>query len=148
MSVIALFTWILTAAFGLFLLAVWLIEYDRDYQRSAATRLPIPVISAHVLLAVTGLVVWVGYLLADSRRLAWAAAIILVVVATLGLIMAFRWFGVYRKFTAARTGAAPSAGPAIPPERNFPLPVVIAHGIFAVATVTLVVLTAVGVSVD
>ncbi len=93
MSVIALFTWILTAAFGLFLLAVWLIEYDRDYQRSAATRLPIPVISAHVLLAVTGLVVWVGYLLADSRRLAWAAAIILVVVATLGLIMAFAGLG-------------------------------------------------------
>jgi hypothetical protein len=29
-----------------------------------------------------------------------------------------------------------------PPERNFPLPVVIAHGAFAAATITLVLLTA------
>ncbi len=32
-----------------------------------------------------------------------------------------------------------------PPERNFPLPVVIAHGVFAVVTITLVLLTALGV---
>ena len=32
-----------------------------------------------------------------------------------------------------------------PPERNFPLPVVIAHGVFAALTITLVVLTALGV---
>ena len=31
-----------------------------------------------------------------------------------------------------------------PPERNFPLPVVIAHGAFAAATITLVLLTALG----
>ena len=32
-----------------------------------------------------------------------------------------------------------------PPERNFPLPVVIAHGAFAAVTITLVLLTALGV---
>ena len=32
-----------------------------------------------------------------------------------------------------------------PPERNFPLPVVVAHGFFALITITLVVLTALGV---
>jgi hypothetical protein len=37
---------------------------------------------------------------------------------------------------------APDAGP---PERNFPLAVVIAHGAFAAATLTLVLLTALGV---
>ena len=34
---------------------------------------------------------------------------------------------------------------AVPPERHFPLPVVIGHGIFAVTTVVLVLLTALGV---
>jgi hypothetical protein len=66
----------------------------------------------------------------------------------LGLIMAVRWIGVYRAFAAAKTGAGPGsprAQSAIPPERNFPLPVVIAHGVFAVTTVTLVLLTALGV---
>jgi hypothetical protein len=35
-------------------------------------------------------------------------------------------------------------GIAVPPERNFPLPVVIGHGIFAAATIVLVVVTALG----
>jgi hypothetical protein len=33
-----------------------------------------------------------------------------------------------------------------PPERNFPLPVVIGHGIFAAVTFALVLLTALGAS--
>jgi hypothetical protein len=147
MSVVALVTWIITVSAGLFLLAIWLIEYDHDFQHSAATRLPIPVISAHALLALTGLAVWIGYLVLDSDRLAWTAAVIVVTGATLGLIMAARWIGVYRTF-----GRRPRAGQAhlrtvqpVPPERNFPLPVVVAHGAFALATVTLVVLTAIGV---
>lgn len=147
MSVVALITWIITAALGLFLLAIWLLEYDRDFQRAAATRLPVPVTSAHALLAVIGLLAWVGYLVADSRQLAWAAAIILVTGATLGLIMAARWIGVYRAFTVAKAGPAagsPRAESPVPPERNFPVPVIIAHGIFAVATLTLVLLTALG----
>ena len=143
MSVVALISWTITGGLGLFLLAIWLIEYDRDFQRAAATRLPVPVISAHALLAVVGLVVWVSYILLDNRRLAWTALIILATGAMLGLIMAVRWIGVYRTFTAAKTGAAE---PAIPPERNFPVPVVIAHGLFAVTTLTLVLITAVGAS--
>ena len=79
MSLAALFTWIVTASAGLYLLTIWLIEYDREFQSAAATRLPVPVISAHALLAVAGLVVWVAYLITDSPRLAWAAAITLAV---------------------------------------------------------------------
>ena len=45
-SLAALFTWIVTAGAGLYLLTIWLIEYDRDFQSAAATRLPVPVISA------------------------------------------------------------------------------------------------------
>jgi hypothetical protein len=143
MSLAALFTWLITAGGGLLLLTIWLIEYDREFQSAAATRLPVPVISAHALLAVAGLVVWAGYLITDSSRLAWAAAMILAVVATLGITMAARWIRVYRTHeTAAATGAR--AGITGPPERNFPLPVVVGHGIFAAATFVLVLLTALG----
>jgi hypothetical protein len=34
---------------------------------------------------------------------------------------------------------------AVPPERNFPLPVVVIHGILAVTTLVLVLFTALGV---
>ncbi len=52
MSTAALIAWVITALVGFFLLSIWIIEYDREFQSAAATRLPVPVISAHALLAV------------------------------------------------------------------------------------------------
>jgi hypothetical protein len=142
MSLAALITWLITAGGGLLLLTIWLIEYDREFQSAAATRLPVPVISAHALLAVGGLVVWVAYLITDASRLAWATVLILATVAILGITMAARWIKVYRAHeTVARGARARITGP---PERNFPLPVVIGHGIFAAVTFILVLLTALG----
>jgi len=143
MSLAALLTWIITAGAGLYLLTIWLIEYDREFQSAAATRLPVPVISAHALLAVAGLGVWGVYLITDTPRLALAAAATLVVVAALGVTMAVRWFAVYRAHDSAAVRGQ-RAGITVPPERNFPLPVVIGHGLFAVATLILVVVTAIG----
>jgi hypothetical protein len=180
MSIVALITWILTASFGLYLLSIWLIEYDSEYQASAATRLPPLVLASHVLFAVGGLIVWGAYLLFDADKLAWTASLSILLAASLGTTMAVRWVGVYRAGRAANTresfatpwqlrrarqlsaarqpavdvsarneagaiatmGRPPDIGP---PERNFPLPVVVAHGAFAVVTIVLVVLTVLGV---
>jgi hypothetical protein len=161
MSLIALALWITTAGGGLYLLSIWLIEYDKDFQSAAQTRLPPAVLASHVLLAGGGLLVWALYLFLDDERLAWTAVAAVCLAATLGTTMAIRWVGVYRANRGIRrdqTGvrmavvsglggvavASPS-GREGPPERNFPLPVVIAHGAFAVATLTLVLLTALGV---
>jgi hypothetical protein len=57
--------------------------------------------------------------------------------------MAARWIRVYREF--ADPGPALTRSIAVPPERNFPLPVVVSHGILAVTTIVLVVFTALGV---
>ena len=142
MSVAALLAWMITIFAGLILLMIWIIEYDREFQQTAATRLPVPVISVHALLGLGGLMLWIGYLLIDERRLAWAAVAVLGTVAALGLIMAARWIGVYRAFAAP----VPSLGRKItvPPERHFPLPVVVAHGILAITTLVLVLFTALG----
>ena len=174
MGVAALIAWLATVGGGLFLLAVWLIEYDRGYQSAAATRLPIPVISTHAILATGGIAVWGAYLLLDDDDLAWISAAILGIVTTLGLVMATRWLRVYqssarpagrggqaRRPRAVVPGSPALAGPAgelaseltpaelagsgqppVPPERSFPVPVVIFHGIFAAVTIVLVVLTA------
>ena len=107
MGIVALVTWMSTAGGGLYLLAVWLIEYDREFQTAARTRLPVPVISSHALLAVTGLVIWSAYLFTDDKPLAWAALAILGVVVTLGLTMAVRWLRVYQE-SAAGAAARPA----------------------------------------
>jgi hypothetical protein len=158
MSVVSLIIWILTAGFGLYLLSIWLIEYDKEFQSVAATRLPPTVLAGHVLVAGGGLLLWIAYLIFDKRNLAWYSVIALLVAATLGLTMAIRWLSVYRTKRAGERAVvmgptAWMADPGLPsrlavegpPERNFPLPVVITHGLFAVTTLTLVVLTAIGV---
>jgi hypothetical protein len=137
MGTVALVTWMATIAVGLVLLVIWLMEYDRDFQSVAATRLPVPVISTHALLGVGGLLVWGFYLVSDEDPLAWTSIAILGVVAALGLVMAARWIGVYRAYAAP--GAVTASVIAVPPERHFPRPVILIHGIFAVATLGTVV---------
>jgi hypothetical protein len=155
MSLLALFSWITTAGGGLYLLAIWLIEYDKDFQAVTATRLPPPVLGGHVTLAGGGLLVWIGYLVSDDDQLQWIAVAAILLAATLGAVMAIRWIGVYRASRArmqlavagqhGRVAVLDRAVREGPPERNFPLPVVIAHGVFAALTITLVLLTAFGV---
>jgi hypothetical protein len=142
MSVIALFAWLATVSAGLVLLIIWIIEYDPEFQSAAATRLPVPVISLHAFLGLSGLMLWVSYLLLDQQRLAWATVCVLGAVAVLGLVMAARWIGVYRKVAAP--GPSLTRQAIVPPERNFPLSVVIIHGVLAVTTLVLVLFTALG----
>jgi hypothetical protein len=156
----ALIAWFVAALCGLYMLAVWLIENDATDQRHSVSRLPLPVIVAHVTLAVSGLVVWVTYLLLDRAALAWAALGILGGIAVLGFTMFARWIPVYRTQgvmpepvpvpVGAGLEPAEPAQPAMviqdgPPEGNFPLFIVIAHGTFAVSTVVLVLLSALGI---
>jgi hypothetical protein len=142
MSVAALFTWMVTIFGGLILLVIWIIEYDSEFQSAAATRLPVPVISTHALLGMSGLLLWIGYLLVGKERLAWATVFVLAAVALLGLLMAARWIRVYRSF--ASPGPSMSRSATAPPERSFPLLVVVIHGILAVTTFVLVLLTTLG----
>ena len=139
MSTAALFAWMATILVGLVLLIVWLMEYDRDYQSAAATRLPVPVISTHALLGIGGLGVWGLYLITDEEQLAWGTIADLGVVVLLGLLMAARWIGVYRAYPAP--GLSPSMVITVPPERHFPRSVVAIHGILAASTLALVVLS-------
>jgi manganese efflux pump family protein len=160
MEVAALVTWLVTAVGGFVLLGTWLARggarspagtsaaagVARDAAGSAGlpvtapTRLPPPLVFGHVLLAVAGLVVWIVYLVNDSEALAWTAFVLLVPVALLGLTMFARWLqaGDHRRTAPVDAGAAR-------PESHFPLPIVIGHGLFAVTTVVLVLLTALGV---
>jgi hypothetical protein len=156
MSLIALFAWITTAAGGMYLLSIWLIEYDRDFQAVAATRLPPLVLATHVLLAGGGLLIWADYLVFDQDFVAWFAVAAILAAASFGVVMAIRWIGVYRANLAGSRSLVVASQPGTvavldrpgqvgPPERNFPLAVVIAHGAFAALTITLVLLTAFGV---
>jgi hypothetical protein len=143
MGIAALISWLVTASGGLYMLVIWLIENEASDKGVTASRLPLPVVCGHALLAVGGLAVWIAYLLLDRAPLAWASVAILATAALLGSTMLARWIPVYRAPVATHGPAADTL--AVPAERNFPLFVVLGHGVLGVATFALVLLTALGV---
>lgn len=94
MNIAALVTWLITALGGFYMLGTWMSRGGA--RQDGSSRLPVPVIFGHFLLAAAGLVVWVIYLFADADALAWAAFVILLPVALLGFVMFARWLAVTR----------------------------------------------------
>ena len=148
MAVIALVTWVVTAGFGFFMLATWVraggvrtaaapaAATDAATAPTASpsgTRFPPPLVFGHFLIAATGLVLWIIYLAVDSDALAWVAFVVIVLAAAGGDVLFLRWF---------RDRNEPGAQL---PEQTIPTPAVYLHGLFAVATIVLVFLTALGV---
>jgi hypothetical protein len=136
----ALVTWVLTAGGGFVLLGVWLKNGGPAQRDQPGRRIRPSLIFSHFGLAAAGLVVWIVYVAADKDALAWVGFVLLVPVALLGFTMLALWL--QRRQAATATDGAAGSEPA---EQRFPVPIVIGHGLLAVATVVLVLLTAVGV---
>lgn len=140
MAIAALVTWLLTAVGGFYMLGLWIAKGGTRTPRTS--HFPPALIFGHFALAAGGLVIWIIYLFADNEALAWTAFIVLVPVALLGFTMLARWLPTRRsRSVAAGPGTTESPAPA---EKYIPVPAVIGHGLFAVATVVLVLITALG----
>ncbi|MEV0160030.1 hypothetical protein [Nonomuraea fuscirosea] len=163
MDIAALITWIVTALGGFAMLGIWISRGGLRRDEGAPTRLPSPVVFGHLLLAAAGLVAWILYLATGSAALGWTALVLLVPVALLGFVMLARWIPVHRAaapgtatpetsapatapFQTTAPGTAPgaAAGAVAPAERHFPVAVVVGHGVLAVVTLVLVLLTVLG----
>jgi hypothetical protein len=151
MAIAAFVTWLVTAGIGFFMLTTWVRSGGLHTDGTASSNFRPPVVFSHFLLAAAGLVVWVVYVINDSTTLAWIAFADLVVVATLGDTLFLRWWK--DRNTAAAGGAGsrmPSGGTtaiqvspsAALAEQRIPFPAAAVHGLFAVATIVLVLLAA------
>jgi hypothetical protein len=144
MAIAALVAWVITALGGFVLLGRWITRGGLRQQRNGTTRFPAGVVFGHFGLAAAGLLVWIAYLLLDSDRLAWIGFAVLVPVAVLGFTLLARWSAGRRYRSAVEVTSAGSSvtSDAEPAEQTLPVPVVVAHGLFAIATVVLALLTA------
>jgi hypothetical protein len=130
----ALITWVATAGLGFALLLIWV---ARGGMTQTAGIRPFLIVS-HFLLAATGLAIWIAYLATDNDTLAWIAFVILAVVALLGWTM----FAIWYQRRKSRGAVTEAVDPATPAEQHFPIWVIAVHGLLAVTTVLLVLLTA------
>jgi len=134
----ALATWVLAALMGGYLLATWIANGGlRPRAGEEPSRFAPQLIFGHGGLAATGLAVWVGYLVLGTSALAWSALGVLAVVAALGATM----FGLWLRGGHGRPRGRHVAGPQHAGEGHFPPPAVLVHGLFAVSTVGLVLVT-------
>jgi manganese efflux pump family protein len=87
MSIAALIAWLVTAGSGAYMLGSWIAHGGTLRRRpdSISTGSPPVVVFGHFGLALSGLAVWVAYLVAGSAPLAWVAVAVLLPVAGLGM---------------------------------------------------------------
>lgn len=141
LGLIALGTWVITAALGLWMMAGWAPRSRsrapparsrdpsaRTPEPPARAHRPPPLNAAHLGLALTGLLIWAAYLATGVTGVAWAACVLLPAVAGLGMTLVF---------APSRSAAGPAAG-------RPPVLVIGVHVAFATATILFAFLTAIG----
>jgi uncharacterized protein len=101
-----LISWLLTASLGGYMLRTWIARGGLRRERARAGGLPPPLIFGHAGLAITGLLIWTGYLASGPRVLAWTAVGVLMVTVGLGLSTVTLWTPYPAPKPGERRGAA------------------------------------------
>lgn len=117
MAIATLATWLLTVGIGACMLRAWIARGGPLTQRARADGLPPMVIYAHAILATTGLVVWISYVVTRVVALAWCGAGLLMPVAGLGVAMVTVWTP-YPGPHPAGAGSPAAGGVLAPPAEN------------------------------
>jgi hypothetical protein len=108
-----LISWLLTASLGGYMLRTWIARGGLRRERARAGGLPPQLIFGHAGLAVTGLLIWVGYLASGARALAWTAVGVLMVTVGLGLSTVTLWTPYPARRPGERRGASRWEEPAV-----------------------------------
>ena len=141
----ALAAWLAAAVAGGYLLSAWL---TRDSRRrvirkpGVTSALPF----GHAGLAITGLGIWIAFMATSTSALAWTDVGLTWVIAGLGmatLLTSSPEQGPASTQAAALAGAAEMSTAPFPVKA--PVLVIALHGVFATATILLVLLAAVGI---
>ena len=86
-----LISWLLTASLGAFMLRTWLARGGLGRERARIGGLPPQLIFGHAGLALSGLLVWSGYVATGTKAVAWTAVGLLMVTIALGLCTVTLW---------------------------------------------------------
>jgi hypothetical protein len=109
LALAALVSWLITEAFGAYMLSAWIAS--GGIRRRESGEVPRSVIFGHAGLAFTGLVLWIGYLAAGTVVLAWMSIGLLTVAVGLGISTVTLW----TPYPSRERGDEPTPRGSLPP---------------------------------
>jgi hypothetical protein len=87
----ALIAWLATASIGVYMLRTWVARGGLRRQRATGVGVPPVVVFGHASAALTGLAVWVSYLVTGWRPLAWLGVTLVCAAICLGICTVTLW---------------------------------------------------------
>ncbi|HTQ91988.1 MAG TPA: hypothetical protein VMK84_21085 [Streptosporangiaceae bacterium] len=91
MAIAAMIAWVLTASIGAYMLRTWVTRGGLRRQRATGVGLPPAVVFGHASAALTGLLVWLGFVDTGRDLLAWLGVTVMAGAIALGICTVTLW---------------------------------------------------------
>ena len=109
MAIAAMIAWVLTASIGAYMLRTWVTRGGLRRQRATGAGVPPAVVFGHASAALTGLLVWLGFVDTGLDLLAWLGVTVMAGAIALGVCTVTLW-------TPYPVAVPPAPAPATVPE--------------------------------
>jgi len=91
MAIAALVAWVLTASIGVYMLRTWVARGGLRRQRATGVGVPPAVVFSHAGAALTGLVIWAGFVKTKWDPLGWLGVAVITGAIALGVCTVTLW---------------------------------------------------------
>ena len=91
MAIAAMIAWVLTASIGAYMLRTWVTRGGLRRQRATGVGVPPPVVFGHASAALTGLLIWLGFVDTRLDLLAWLGVTAIGCAIALGVCTVTLW---------------------------------------------------------
>jgi hypothetical protein len=91
MAIAAMIAWVVTASIGVYMLRTWVTRGGLRRQRATGTGVPPAVVFGHASAALTGLLIWLGFVKTRSDLLAWLGVAAVAGAIALGVCTVTLW---------------------------------------------------------
>jgi hypothetical protein len=109
MAIAAMIAWILTASIGAYMLRTWVTRGGLRRQRATGAGVPPAVVFGHASAALTGLLIWLGFVDTGLDLLAWLGVAVVAGAIALGVCTVTLW-------TPYPVAVPPTAASAVAPK--------------------------------
>ena len=91
MAIAAMIAWVLTASIGVYMLRTWVTRGGLRRQRATGVGVPPAVVFGHASAALTGLLIWLGFVDTGLDLLAWLGVTVVTGAIALGVCTVTLW---------------------------------------------------------